>query len=197
MATLILFNKPYRVLSQFTDDRGRRTLADYIDEAGFYAAGRLDYDSEGLLVLCDDGRLQQRIADPRHKLWKTYWLQLVGDIDAPALDALAHGVTLRDGKTRPARVERIAAPPLWPRSPPIRERRQQPTSWIQIGIREGRNRQLRRMCAQVGFPVLRLIRSAIGDWQLGDLAPGTYRLESVHLPAADTPGGPARRRRRR
>jgi 23S rRNA pseudouridine2457 synthase len=193
MATLLLFNKPFQVLSQFTDSSGRGTLADYIAEPDFYAAGRLDYDSEGLLLLCDDGRLQQRIADPRFKLWKTYWLQLEGLIDESALSALASGVALKDGMTRGARVKAIEPPVLWPRTPPIRERRNQPTSWIQISIREGRNRQLRRMCAHLGYPVLRLVRTSIGDWELKGLAPGQYRKDTVNLPKAVTPSRKKRR----
>lgn len=182
MAKLILLNKPFRVLSQFTDDLGRDTLARFVHEPDVYAAGRLDYDSEGLLLLCSDGRLQQRIADPRHKLWKRYYLQLDGEISDDAIVRLRSGVTLKDGPTRPARVKRIAPPKLWPRDPPIRVRRQQPTSWIEIAIQEGRNRQLRRMAAAVNYPVLRLVRWAIGDWELGDLLPGESRCIDVHLP---------------
>ncbi|WP_439101477.1 pseudouridine synthase [Congregibacter sp.] len=184
MAELILFNKPYRVLSQFTDSEGRNTLADFISKSGFYPAGRLDYDSEGLLLLCKDGRLQQRIADPRFKLWKRYAVQLEGEISDTALQALRDGVVLKDGATLPARASIISRPGFWPRNPPIRERRNQRTSWVEVAIREGRNRQLRRMCANVGFPVLRLIRTHIGDWTLDDLAPGSYRTTRVNLPAA-------------
>jgi 23S rRNA pseudouridine2457 synthase len=186
-------NKPYQVLSQFTDREGRKTLADYIDLPGFYPAGRLDYDSEGLILLCDDGVLQQRIADPRHKLWKTYLLQLEGVISDAALNALENGLVLKDGATLPAKVATIEEPGLWPRTPPIRVRATQPTSWIRIAIREGRNRQLRRMCAAVGFPVLRLVRTAVGDWEIGSLTPGQYRTTTVHLPAGHTarpPGKP-------
>jgi 23S rRNA pseudouridine2457 synthase len=183
MPRLILLNKPYQVMSQFTDQQGRKTLADYIDLPGFYPAGRLDYDSEGLILLCDDGVLQQRIADPKHKLWKTYLLQLEGLINDTALNTLKEGVLLKDGTTLPARVAAIEEPRLWTRTPPIRVRATQPTSWIRIAIREGRNRQLRRMCAAVGFPVLRLVRTAIGDWELGSLAPGEFRKTGIHLPA--------------
>lgn len=186
MPRLILLNKPYQVLSQFTDREGRKTLADYIDLPGFYPAGRLDYDSEGLILLCDNGALQQRIADPRHKLWKTYVLQLEGLISDDALNSLRHGLQLKDGPTLPARVTAIEEPTLWNRTPAIRVRAAQSTSWIRIAIREGRNRQLRRMCAAVGFPVLRLVRTAIGDWQLDSLAPGQYRETVIHLPASDT-----------
>jgi len=184
MPSIILFNKPFRVLPQFTDPEGRATLADYIPHKGFYAAGRLDYDSEGLLLLTDDGRLQQRIADPAFKLEKTYWVQVDGAIDAAALGGLANGVILKDGPTRPAKVRLIDAPELWERTPPVRFRKAQPTSWIELVIKEGRNRQVRRMTAAVGFPTLRLVRVAIGSWRIDDLAPGELRLESVALPIA-------------
>ncbi len=190
---IILLNKPYRVLSQFTDSQGRRTLAEFVDEPGFYPAGRLDYDSEGLILLCDDGRLQQRISNPQGGHWKTYLLQLEGQIDEAALNALQTGVKLKDGLTRPARVHLIDNPPLWTRSPPVRYRAAIPTSWIEIAIQEGRNRQLRRMAAAVGFPVLRLVRTAIGDWTLGQLQPGEQRRETVHLPRSH----PQRRQRGR
>lgn len=183
MAELILFNKPYRVLSQFRDRAGRATLGDYLEAPGFYPAGRLDYDSEGLLLLTDDGALQQRITDPAFKLWKTYLLQVEGTPTPAALQALRSGVSLRDGPTRPARVRPVAPPPwLWPREPPVRERRQRPTQWLEVALREGRNRQLRRMTAAVGLPTLRLLRSAIGDWHLDGLAPGQLRRLRVHLP---------------
>ncbi|MEH3099135.1 pseudouridine synthase [Sphingomonas adhaesiva] len=176
--TLILFNKPYDVLSQFTD-RGtpakRATLSDHIDLPGVYPAGRLDRDSEGLLLLTDDGRLQARIADPRFKLPKTYWVQVEGEPDDAALDSLRRGVTLNDGPTRPAEVEVIGAPAIWPRHPPIRVRRHIPDRWLRLTIREGRNRQVRRMTAAVGHPTLRLVRWSIGDWTLGDLSPGQWR----------------------
>ncbi len=176
--TLILFNKPYDVLSQFTD-RGspttRATLSDFIDMPGVYPAGRLDRDSEGLLLLTDDGRLQARIADPKFKLPKTYWVQVEGVLDEAALAALRDGVMLKDGPTRPAEVERLDAPDIWPRTPPIRFRASIPDTWIALTIREGRNRQVRRMTAAVGHPTLRLIRRRIGDWTLDDLAPGAWR----------------------
>ena len=184
MAELILFNKPYRVLSQFTDRQGRPTLADWIDAPGFYPAGRLDFDSEGLLLLCDDGALQQRISNPRHRHWKSYWLQLEGRISDAAIEALRRGVELRDGPTLPARVRRIAAPQLWQREPPVVARHRDGSSWIEIAVCEGRNRQLRRMAAAVGHPVLRLVRTAIGDWRLADLAPGAWERRRVHLPRA-------------
>ena len=177
--TLVLFNKPFGVLSQFTD-RGspttRATLSDHIDLPGVYPAGRLDRDSEGLLLLTDDGRLQARIADPRFKLAKTYLVQVEGEPDDDALARLRGGVTLNDGPTRPAEVERIADPALWPRDPPIRVRAHIPDSWLSLTIREGRNRQVRRMTAAVGYPTLRLIRWRIGDWTLADLPPGQHRI---------------------
>ena len=177
---LVLFNKPYNVLSQFTD-RGteagtRQTLSDYIGLPGVYPAGRLDRDSEGLLLLTDDGGLQHRISDPKHKMPKTYWAQVEGVPDAAALDALRTGVELKDGRTAPARAVRIDPPAgLWDRDPPIRFRKSVPDSWIELTITEGRNRQVRRMTAAVGHPTLRLIRARIGDWALGDLKPGEWR----------------------
>jgi 23S rRNA pseudouridine2457 synthase len=172
---LILFNKPYLVLCQFADPEGRPTLADYIPLPELYAAGRLDYDSEGLLVLTNAGWLQHMIAHPRHKLPKTYWVQVEDIPTDAALAQLERGVELRDGRTRPARVERIAEPEVWPRVPPIRERRNIPTSWLAITIAEGRKRQIRHMTAAVGFPTLRLIRQAIGPWQLGAMQPGEWK----------------------
>lgn len=172
--TVILFNKPFQVLCQFTDEVGRSTLRDYIDQPGVYAAGRLDYDSEGLVVLTDDGALQHEITDPRHKLEKTYLVQVEGEARGEDLARLRRGVMLRDGMTRSARVELIEPPELWPRQPPIRERRTIPTSWLRLTIREGRNRQVRRMTAAVGLPTLRLVRTDIGRWSLGNLAPGEW-----------------------
>lgn len=175
MSRLILFNKPYGVLSQFTDEgSGHPTLADYIDEPGVYPAGRLDRDSEGLLLLTDDGRLQARIAEPRHKMAKTYWAQVEGEPDAAALDALRRGVRLKDGVTLPAGAERIDPPALWPRDPPVRFRKTVPDCWVAVRLREGRNRQVRRMTAAVGHPTLRLVRWRIGDWSLEGLAPGSW-----------------------
>ncbi len=175
--TLILFNKPFGVLSQFTDEgHGRPTLADYIDVPGVYAAGRLDKDSEGLLVLTDDGALQHRIANPRHKLPKTYWVQVEGEPDKAALAALRRGVTLKDGPTRPARVRRIEPPAnLWPRTPPVRFRKSVPDCWLEVSITEGRNRQVRRMTAAINHPTLRLIRAAVGNWRLEGLDSGEWR----------------------
>jgi len=176
VARVIVFNKPFGVLSQFTSEAGRRTLKDYLDVPGVYAAGRLDADSEGLLVLTDDGALQARLADPRHKQPKTYRVQVEGVPDDGALDRLRHGVTLNDGPTRPAEVRLIVDPPdLWPRDPPIRMRKQIPTSWIELILTEGRNRQVRRMTAAVGFPTLRLVRWQVGPWTLEGLPPGSWR----------------------
>ena len=176
MARLILFNKPCGVLSQFSGDDPAATLAGYIPLPGFYAAGRLDKSSEGLLLLTDDGRLQQRIANPEYGKDKVYLVQVEGEIDAAALAALAAGVTLNDGPTRPAGVRRIPEPALWPRHPPVRFRKQVPTSWLELVLTEGRNRQVRRMTAAVGFPTLRLVRTRIADWELGKLQPGQWRL---------------------
>jgi 23S rRNA pseudouridine2457 synthase len=176
VSRLILFNKPYGVLTQFTDSHGRQTLADYIPVPNVYAAGRLDADSEGLVVLTDNGALQARIADPRHKLEKLYRVQVEGLPSDAALRELAAGVNLGDFVTRTCRVRRIAEPQgLWPRNPPIRYRAAIPVSWLELALREGRNRQVRRMTARVGFPTLRLIRWAVGDWTLDGLAPGQWR----------------------
>lgn len=175
MSRILLLNKPYGVLCQFTDKEGRPTLADYIRQKGFYPAGRLDRDSEGLVLLTDDGQLQHRIAHPLHKLEKTYLAQLEGVIDESAIRQLQQGLVLNDGPTRPATAEAVPEPPLWPRDPPVRYRAQIPTSWLRLAISEGRNRQVRRMTAAVGFPTLRLIRVAIGPWQLDGLAPGEWR----------------------
>ncbi|HKA63142.1 MAG TPA: pseudouridine synthase [Methylomirabilota bacterium] len=174
--SVILLNKPFGVLCQFTDRAGRPTLADFVRVRDVYPAGRLDHDSEGLLVLTDDGALQARLADPRHHVEKTYWAQVEGEPTPEALERLRRGVTLKDGRTRPARVRLIAEPPgLWPREPPIRRRVAIPTAWLEIGLREGRNRQVRRMTAAVGHPTLRLIRVAIGPYALGPLKPGEWR----------------------
>lgn len=180
MSTLILFNKPYGVLCQFTGEAGRETLASHISRPGVYAAGRLDTDSEGLLVLTDDGALQARIADPRHKLAKTYLVQVEGIPDEAALARLRAGVDLGDFTTRPCQA-RLADEPawLWPRNPPIRERKAIPTRWLEIVLKEGKNRQVRRMTAKVGFPTLRLLRVRIGEWTLEGLAPGEWREVAV------------------
>jgi 23S rRNA pseudouridine2457 synthase len=177
MARLIMFNKPFAVLSQFTDrgsETKRQTLSDFVDAPGVYPAGRLDRDSEGMLLLCDDGKLQARIADPRFKLPKSYLVQVEGLPDAAALARLRQGVSLNDGMTRPAEVAQIDEPALWPRDPPIRVRQSVPDSWIRLTIREGRNRQVRRMTAAVGFPTLRLVRWSIGAWSLDGIAPGQW-----------------------
>ena len=178
MPRLVLFNKPYGVLSQFTD-RGsptaRATLSDHLAIPGIYPAGRLDRDSEGLLLLTDDGRLQARIADPKFKLPKTYLVQVEGRIDDTALAALRRGVTLNDGPTRPAEAEAIDPPALWPRDPPVRFRKTIPDAWLRLTIREGRNRQVRRMTAAVGYPTLRLVRWRIGEWTVEGIAPGAWR----------------------
>lgn len=185
-ARLILFNKPYGVLSQFTPEGRWRGLKDFIAIPDVYVAGRLDADSEGLLLLTNDGRLQARISDPRFKMEKTYWVQVEGVPDEAALQALRAGVQLKDGLTLPARVRLLAPPPeVWQREPPIRTRQAIPTAWIELVIREGRNRQVRRMTAAVGLPTLRLIRVAIGPYRLDDLAPGSWR-EQEHQEA----GGP-------
>lgn len=174
---IVLFHKPYDVLCQFTDGQGRRTLADFIELPGIYPAGRLDRDSEGLLVLTDDGELAHRLTDPRHAHRKTYWVQVEGDPSEEQIEALRRGVPLNDGPTRPAEARRIEAPAaLWPRDPPIRVRQRIPDAWLELTISEGRNRQVRRMTAAVGLPTLRLIRVASGEFALGDLEPGRYRL---------------------
>jgi 23S rRNA pseudouridine2457 synthase len=173
--TLIRFNKPFGVLCQFTDARApvaRPTLSDFIDLPGVYPAGRLDLDSEGLLLLTDDGHLQARIADPRHKLPKTYLVQVEGEVTEAVLTALRRGVLLKDGMTLPAAAQRIAEPALWPRDPPVRFRKTVPDCWLSLTLREGRNRQVRRMTAAVGHPTLRLVRWSIGDWTVDGLSPG-------------------------
>lgn len=174
---LIAFNKPFGVLCQFTDRStpARPTLAGFGLPAGVYPAGRLDFDSEGLLLLTDDGRLAHRLTDPRHKQPKTYWVQVEGDPGTAQLEALRTGVVLNDGATLPARVRRIDAPPLWPRDPPVRVRKTVPDAWLEITLTEGRNRQVRRMTAAVGLPTLRLVRAAIGGHGLDTLAPGGWR----------------------
>ena len=175
---IILFNKPFRVLSQFTGEGDKKTLADYIDIPGVYCAGRLDYDSEGLLVLTNDGRLQQRISNPGFAKAKGYRVQVEGIADAQALEKLRSGVALRDGMTRPADVTLIEPPDVWPRDPPIRSRKAIPTSWLDLTITEGRNRQVRRMTAHVGYPTLRLIRYRVGEWSLDAIPVGGYRVIS-------------------
>lgn len=184
MARLILFNKPFQVLTGFTDDRGRATLADYLAVPGVYPAGRLDWDSEGLLLLTDDGSLQARISSPRFHLPKTYLVQVEGVPGDKGLQQLCRGVELKDGLTRPALAERIPAPPLWPRTPPVRTRLTVADSWIRLTLHEGRNRQVRRMTAAVGHPTLRLVRWQIGPWSVAGMRPGEWREISIHAPAA-------------
>jgi 23S rRNA pseudouridine2457 synthase len=182
---LICFNKPYGVVSQFTPEGRWRGLKDFIDMPGVYVAGRLDADSEGLLLLTNDGKLQARISDPRHKMEKTYLVQVEGVPDEAALASLRQGVQLNDGPTRPARASLICEPePLWARNPPVRFRQAIPTSWLELVISEGRNRQVRRMTAAVGYPTLRLIRAAIGPYTLEGLATGTWRVVDIGLPSS-------------
>jgi len=179
MGSILLFNKPFGVICQFSRGGLHPTLADYIPLPGFYPAGRLDTDSEGLLVLTDDGQLQHRITDPRHKLPKTYWVQVEGVADEAALEQLRRGMKLSDFTTQPAEARVIDEPSgLWPRNPPIRSRKIIPTSWLELTIREGKNRQVRRMTAALGFPTLRLIRYRIGEWTLSGLESGKWRMES-------------------
>ena len=180
MSRLILFNKPYGVLTQFTDREGRPTLADHIPLKGVYPAGRLDRDSEGLLLLTDDGKLASRLTQPRKRTWKKYLVQVEGAPADADLDPLRQGLTLKDGPTLPAKARLIEEPDIWPREPPVRFRKSVPTRWLEIQIREGRNRQVRRMTAALGFPTLRLVRVAIGRYRLGRLQPGEW----LELPAA-------------
>ena len=181
MSQILLFNKPFAVLSQFTSEPAHHVLAEYINHKGFYPAGRLDKDSEGLLILTDDGKLQQKISNPRYGKFKTYMVQVEGLLTEQALEALARGVELKDGPTRPAKAQRVDKPRVWDRDPPIRERKHIPTSWLELSISEGRNRQVRRMTAATGFPTLRLIRTKIDEWDLGELQPGESRLVEVQL----------------
>ncbi|SBS28792.1 Ribosomal large subunit pseudouridine synthase E [Marinomonas spartinae] len=175
-SSIIAFNKPFRVLSQFSTDDGKATLAEFINVPDFYAAGRLDYDSEGLMLLTNQGAIQHIVASPDFKWPKTYWVQVEGEITDHALEQLRQGVELKDGLTKPAQASRLAAPDLWPRTPPVRYREAIPTSWIALQIHEGKNRQVRRMTAAVGFPTLRLVRYAIGPYTLEDLNSGVWRF---------------------
>ena len=175
MSRLLILNKPYGVLCQFSGAEGRPTLKDFVAIPGIYPAGRLDRDSEGLVVLTDDGRLQAAITDPRRKLEKRYWVQVEGVADDAALEAFGRGLVLADGPTRPASIRRIPEPALWPRDPPIRFRRAIPTGWLEVRLTEGRNRQVRRMTASIGFPTLRLVRFQVGPWNLEGLGPGEWR----------------------
>ncbi|MCW4149140.1 pseudouridine synthase [Halomonas sp. 18H] len=207
MSGLYLLHKPYRVLSQFSDEPGpsegrasaetprRATLADYISVPDIYPAGRLDHDSEGLLLLSDDGELIHRISHPRYKQPKTYWVQVEGRPDDAALGALKSGIALRDGMTRPARVRRLQTAPTTPRHPPIDPRRHPVTQWLELIISEGRNRQVRRMTAHVGHPTLRLIRWAVGPWTLDGLAPGEWRHQTLNSPRRPASRRPSRRKR--
>jgi 23S rRNA pseudouridine2457 synthase len=203
MPSLLLLNKPFRVLSQFTDEKTstetpRETLANYIHQKNVYPAGRLDYDSEGLLLLTDDGALQQHISNPKYKLPKTYWVQVEGEVSPEAIDQLRCGIMLKDGKTQAAKVELIDEPALWPRTPPVRFRQSIPTHWLAITISEGRNRQVRRMTAAVGLPTLRLVRIQIGDWKLDTLQPGEHTQITVPpAPTTKTTYTPKRNHRRR
>ncbi|MFK8047933.1 MAG: pseudouridine synthase [Halioglobus sp.] len=193
MASLILFNKPFGVLSQFSDSEGRPTLADFLDAPNYRVAGRLDFDSEGLLLLTNNGQLQQQIANPKYQKWKTYWVQVEGEPEAPQIDQLEAGLTLKDGPTLPARAKRIPEPAsLWPRIPPVRFRKTVSDSWIELSIAEGRNRQVRRMTAAVNHPTLRLVRHQVADWNLGNLLPGEHLEIKV-----TTPSTPHKTRRRR
>ena len=181
MSRIVLFNKPYNVLCKFTDAAGRPTLAEYIKIPGVYPVGRLDRDSEGLVLLTDDGALQNHLSDPRHKLPKTYWAQVEGEPDTAALEQLRSGVLIEGRKTRPAKARHLAEPALWPRDPPIRFRKSIPTTWLEIILTEGRNRQVRRMTAAMGHPTLRLVRVAIGPYTLDGLAPGEWREVQSHV----------------
>lgn len=182
MSRLILFNKPFDVLTQFTDGDNRRTLADFIPIKAVYPAGRLDRDSEGLVLLTDDGALQAQISNPKFNKPKTYWVQVEGEITETAIKQLAQGVELKDGITKPATAKAIEEPSLWDREPPVRYRKSLPTSWLELTIAEGRNRQVRRMTAAVGFPTLRLVRHSIGDWSVDDIPLGEYQELTVASP---------------
>ena len=182
MSKIILLNKPFQVLSQFTDEQGRETLASYVKESNVYPAGRLDYDSEGLLLLTDDGSIQHQISHPSKKMSKTYWVQVEGNPRPEQLQPLKAGIQLQDGPCKPAQVRIIDPPSVWPRNPPIRSRQQDKTCWLEISIQEGRNRQVRRMTAAIGFPTLRLIRIQIGPWKLDKLLPGESKVLTLHAP---------------
>jgi len=203
MPKLLILNKPFHCLSQFSDKQGRATLADIFKNdpqtairiKGFYPAGRLDYDSEGLLLLTNDGSLQHRITHPAQKMLKTYWVEVEGEIDLAAQAQLRHGIVLNDGPTLPAKVSCINPLRLWPRQPPVRQRKNIATHWLEISIQEGRNRQVRRMTAAVGLPTLRLIRQSIGHWTLDTLQPGEFRMETINLPAPTKKKSPPKNRK--
>lgn len=182
MSQLIIFNKPFHVLSQFGHLDGKSSLADYIDIKNVYPAGRLDYDSEGLLLLTDDGQLQHKISDPKHKMEKCYWVQVEGNVDKEGLKPLMNGIELKDGRALPAKVKIIPAPEIWPRTPPIRYRKNVTDTWLEIKICEGKNRQVRRMTAAIGHPTLRLIRYSIGPWSIKNLSNGAFLSETISLP---------------
>jgi 23S rRNA pseudouridine2457 synthase len=173
---IVLFNKPFNILCQFTDKEGRKNLSDFIPIKNIYAAGRLDYDSEGLVVLTDDGKLQNKISDPEHKLEKIYWVQVEGIPNQIALNKVRKGIQLKDGLTKPAKIKLIGEPKIWDRIPPIRDRKNIPTSWLELKIIEGKNRQVRRMTSAIGHPTLRLMRYSIDDWTIDNLKPGEYRI---------------------
>ena len=191
MSKIILLNKPFNVLSQFRDDQGRATLKDYLpNHPGFYPAGRLDYDSEGLMLLTNNGELQHQISHPSQKQPKTYWAQVEGAPTTDDLKPLLEGVSLKDGRCKPALVKIITPPALWPRDPPIRQRNKIPDSWLEITITEGRNRQVRRMTAAIGLPTLRLIRAKIGSWSIAGLQPGQFSIQTVHSAQRKTASRP-------
>lgn len=196
MAQIVLLNKPYNVLCQFTDPDGRSTLADYIDTqrfANYYPAGRLDFDSEGLVILTNDGAIQHKISHPDSKSEKTYWAQVEGTPSDGELDQIRKGIRLKEGNAQPAKVKIIPPPDVWERTPPIRHRLNQPTSWLEIKISEGKNRQVRRMTAAINHPTLRLIRTSIGHWSIHKLSPGEFKTDTIHLPS-NTPKNPRTRR---
>jgi len=184
MVDLVVFNKPYGILSQFSDHDGHLGLKSYIKLPGIYPMGRLDRDSEGLLLLSNDGKLQAKISDPKYKMEKVYLVQVEGEITTAAIKSLMSGVMLNDGMTLPAKAQKLTEPLVWPREPPIRFRKNSPTSWLELRIKEGRNRQVRRMTASIGFPALRLIRKSIGPWKLGSIKSGEYRHQKINLSQA-------------
>lgn len=196
MSQLVLFNKPFNTLCQFTGEPGDSTLADFISIKDVYPAGRLDKDSEGLLLLTDDGQLQHQIANPKKKMAKTYWVQVEGAPTEDDLEPLRHGIEIQKYRTKPAKVHIIKEPKIWPRTPPVRERKNVPDTWLELTIREGKNRQVRRMTAAIGFPTLRLIRARIGPWSLSGLAPGEYQVIEVESPKASHRPAPHKTRKR-